>query len=61
MTVVPSGSNGASLGLAGALTVQPGAAHVLNFPTPVTVDGTHYSIDVTPTSGGSFVLCVGGA
>ena len=59
VVITPSASNGASLGLTN-LTVPPGKTHVLNFAA-VTVDGTHKSIDVTPTSGGSFVLLVGGA
>lgn len=61
VTVAVGASNGASLPLSGTITIAPGAKHVLTFASPVTVDSTHKNIDVTPTSGGSFVLLVGGA
>jgi len=64
VTVAPGASNPASIGLSGTsptLTVNPGCACVLNYGSPVTVDSTHKIITVTPTSGGSFVLSVGGA
>jgi hypothetical protein len=65
VTVASGASNGASLGLAGTsptLTIPAGKVVIVNYATAgVTVDGTHKNIDVTPTSGGSFVLGVSGA
>lgn len=64
VTIAPAGSNPASLGLAGTsptLTVPAGSTVVLNSAAGITVDSTHKSITVTPTSGGSLALCVGGA
>ena len=65
VTFASGASNGASVGLAGTsptLSVGAGKFHVLNYATAgVTVDSTHKTIDITPTSGGSFVLVVGGA
>lgn len=60
VTFASGASNGASVGLSGTLTVAPGDMKVLPWGTAVTVDGTHKTIDITPTSGGSFVLSVGG-
>jgi FtsP/CotA-like multicopper oxidase with cupredoxin domain len=61
VTIAPSGSNGARLGMAGAVTVPAGATHVHNFPANPAVDSTHKSMDITPTAGGSFVLIISGA
>ena len=65
VTIAPGASNPASIGLAGTsptLTIPAGKFVVLNYATAgVTIDSTHKTIDVTPTSGGSFVLVVGGA
>ena len=60
LTITPNVSNGASLPFT-AVVIQAGDVHVFTENAAVTVDGTHYSITVTPTAGGSFVLCVGGA
>ena len=59
VVVTPSASNGASLGFT-SLTVPAGGTHILNYPVAGVVDGTHYSIDITPGATGSIVLCIGG-
>lgn len=64
VTFAPGGSNPASVGLAGTtptLSVGAGVKHSLNYASPVTVSGSAKNITITPTSGGSFILCVGGA
>lgn len=65
VTFAPGGSNPASVGLAGTsptLTIPAGKKVVLNYATAgVTVDSTHKIITITPTSGGSLILSVGGA
>lgn len=62
-------TNGASLPLGASpggtdtpyLTIAAGAHHVLTFASAVTVDSTHKTLDLTPVSGGSLILLVGGA
>lgn len=64
-TVAAGGSNPFAIGLAGTtptLTIPTGKTVVLNYATAgTTVDGTHKTIDVTPTAGGSICIAVGGA
>ncbi len=60
ITVAPGASNGLSLPFS-SLTVAAGAEHVFTFATPLTVDGTHKNLDLTPASGGSLVVTFGGA
>jgi hypothetical protein len=59
VAVAPAASNGASVPFSG-ITLQPGDDHIFKIANPVTVDGTHKMITVTPTAGGSFILLVGG-
>lgn len=56
-------ASGASNGATGVPTVvlKTGDYLVVKKAAAVTVDGTHKTIDVTPVTGGSFVLLVGGA
>lgn len=64
VTVAPGGSNPASLGFGGTtptITVPANSAVTFQYAAGVTVDSTHKTITITPTSGGSFALCVGGA
>lgn len=60
VTVGSGASNGATMPLSGTVTVDAGQFVVLTRASAVTVDGSHKTIDVTPTSGGSFVIAVGG-
>jgi hypothetical protein len=65
MTIAPGGSNPASLGLGGTSPTLSVPANTVVTPfangAGVTVDSTHKIITITPTSGGDFVLAVGGA
>jgi hypothetical protein len=61
ITVGSGASNGATWPMSGTVTLAAGESVVISKAAAVTVDGTHKAIDVTPTSGGSFVICVGGA
>lgn len=60
LTIAPGASNGLTLPFS-SLTIAAGDEYVYTFATPVVVDGTHKVIDVTPTSGGSLVITIGGA
>jgi hypothetical protein len=60
ITVIPAVSNGASLPFT-ALTIAAGDMYVFTFTAAVTVDGTHFSLTITPTAGGSIVAMIGGA
>jgi hypothetical protein len=59
VTVEPGASNGASLPFT-ALTIAAGDRHVVTFTAAVTIDSTHKTVDITPTSGGSLIICIGG-
>jgi hypothetical protein len=64
MTIAPGGSNPASLGFGGTTptyTVNAGAEVEIEVPAGATVDSTHKTITITPTSGGDVVVAVGGA
>ncbi len=65
ITIATGASSGFDTGLAGTtptLTIYAGKKTVLNFATAgQTVDSSHKNIDMTPTSGGSLIVCVGGS
>jgi hypothetical protein len=64
VTIAPGGSNPANLGLGGTtptLTVPAGSTVTFQSVAGLSIDGTHKIVTVTPTAGGSFALCVGGA
>jgi hypothetical protein len=60
VTVAPGATNGATVPFT-AITVAAGARHVFTPASAVTIDGTHKTLDITPTSGGSLIVIVGGA
>ncbi len=67
LTIAQGTSNPLSLGLAGTtptLSIAAGSTHVLNLGTPSAgspVSGTTKTFTVTPTSGGSLLIYLGGA
>lgn len=64
-TLAPGGSNPSRFptfsGTTPTITVPAGASLTLAAVTGLTVDSTHKTLTITPTSGGSFALAVGGA
>jgi hypothetical protein len=64
VTIKTGAANGFNFGLAGTtptLTVPANSSVTIQSAAGLTVDSTHKIITVTPTSGGSFSMCVGGA
>ena len=64
LIVAAGASNGLRLpinGTAPTYTVPAGSHLVLESVAGFTVDGTHKTLTVTPTAGGSIGICVGGA
>jgi hypothetical protein len=64
LTIAQGSSSGARLGFAGTtptVTVPAGGHVILDNPAGSAVDSTHKNITITPTSGGSCAVSVGGA
>lgn len=64
LKISPGASNGNALGLGGTsptITVPAGSSHELNNAAGNTVDSSHTNVTVTPTSGGSLVVSIGGS
>lgn len=64
LIVAPAGSNPFPFPLNGTTptyTVPAGSRLVIESVAGLTVDGTHKSITVTPTAGGTLGICLGGA
>lgn len=65
ITIAPGGSNPSNFpkfsGTTPTLTIPAGSALVLTSLAGVTVDSTHKTILITPTSGGAVSIAVGGA
>ena len=65
VTIKPGGSNPADLpklgGTSPTLGLKANAVHVISDPAGTTVDSTHKIVTITPTSGGSVLIAVGGA
>lgn len=64
LTLSPGASNGLAMGFGGTsptLVIPAGGSVTLKSVTGYTVDATHKNITVTPTSGGTLLITVGGS
>jgi hypothetical protein len=65
MTIAPGAANPSNApkftGTTPTLTIPAGSVVAWHSAAGVTIDGTHKTITITPTSGGNLSVCVGGA
>jgi hypothetical protein len=65
LTVKPGGSNPSNApkftGTSPTLAIPAGSTVIWHSAAGVTIDGTHKVFTITPTSGGSLAICIGGA